>query len=140
MKTKIMLISFIIVSIAILAIACSKSGGSGGYGGGGNGGGNGGGGGGGTTCDTTLVKYSVDIVTILQANCYSCHGSGSTSGSGGIDLSTYTKLQVYANNGYLVGNVTHAPGYIGMPYQQPKMSDCNVNKIVAWVHQGEQNN
>jgi hypothetical protein len=93
-----------------------------------------------TTCDTTGISYSLQIVPILQNNCYVCHGSGSTAGSGGIDLSSYSKLKVYADNGYLVGNVTHAPGYVGMPYGLPKLPACEVNTIVAWVNQGTKNN
>jgi hypothetical protein len=93
-----------------------------------------------TTCDTTLVTYSVGVVGVMKANCYSCHGSGSTGGSGGIDLSTYALLSKWAINGYLIGNVTHATGYVGMPYGQPKMDACSINTIVAWVHQGVKNN
>ena len=93
-----------------------------------------------TTCDTTAVSYSLQVVPILQNNCYTCHGTGNTAGSGGIDLSSYTKLKVYADNGYLVGNVTHASGYIPMPYGLPMLPACEVNTISAWVHQGTKNN
>lgn len=93
-----------------------------------------------TTCDTLAMKYSTDIVNIFKASCYNCHGAGSTGGSGGIDLSNYTNLSKWANNGYLVGTVSHATGYVGMPYGSPKMDACTVNKIVAWVHQGAKNN
>jgi hypothetical protein len=98
--------------------------------------------GGATPCDTLAVQYSVQIVNILQQNCYACHGTGNTGGSGGIDLGSYTKLKVYADNGYLVGNVTHNPDpkYTPMPYGLPKLPDCEVNTIVAWVNQGAQNN
>ncbi len=92
-------------------------------------------------CDTTNVKYSVDIVAILQTNCYRCHGAGNTGGSGGILLEGYVNLSKWANNGYLVGNVTHAPGYIPMPYgQAQKISACEINRIIAWVNQGSKNN
>ena len=91
-------------------------------------------------CDTTSVKYAADIVPILQNNCYECHGNGSSSGSGGILLEGYSNLAPWAAKGYLAGCVTHAPGYIGMPYLQPMLPDCEVNKIVAWVHQGILNN
>jgi mono/diheme cytochrome c family protein len=95
---------------------------------------------GGNTCDTTSVKYSAGIQNILQVNCYRCHGNGNTGGSGGILLEGYANLLPWAKNGYLVGNVTHAPGYIGMPYGEAKLPDCEVNTIVAWVNQGAQNN
>ena len=93
-----------------------------------------------TPCDTASVKYSTDVVQILQNNCYECHGSGRTAGSGGILLEGYSNLKIYADNGYLAGNISHAPGYIGMPYGRPKLPDCEVNTVVAWVHQGAQNN
>ncbi|BAV06677.1 hypothetical protein SAMN05421788_107337 [Filimonas lacunae] len=92
------------------------------------------------TCDTVNVSYSATIVPILQANCYSCHGSSSNGGSGGIVLEGYTNLVKWVNNGYLVGNVTHAPGYVAMPYGKAKLPDCEVNTIVAWVRQGAKNN
>jgi len=92
------------------------------------------------SCDTTSVQYGADIVPILQANCYRCHGNGNTGGSGGVLLEGYPNLQKWANNGFLAGNVSHAPGYIGMPYGQPKLSGCTVNKIVAWVNQGAKDN
>jgi hypothetical protein len=91
-------------------------------------------------CDTTNVKYSTDIVPILQVNCYSCHGNGSTGGSGGILLDGYTNLKKWADSGFLLGNVTHAPGYVGMPYGQAPLPQCEMNYIAAWVHQGAQNN
>jgi len=91
-------------------------------------------------CDTTNVKYAADIVPILQNNCYECHGKSSSSGSGGILLEGYSNLAGWANNGYLAGCVSHAPGFVAMPYLRPKLSDCEVNRILAWVHQGSLNN
>ena len=92
------------------------------------------------SCDTVNMKYTEDVVPILSANCYSCHGTGNTAGSGGILLEGYANLQKWANDGYLVGNVTHAPGYIGMPYGLPELPSCEVNTIVDWVNNGAQNN
>lgn len=92
------------------------------------------------TCDTANVSYANGVVPILQANCYSCHGASNNAGSGGIVLEGYSRLKVYADNGYLAGNISHAPGYIGMPYGKPKLPDCEVNTVVAWVHQGAKDN
>ena len=91
-------------------------------------------------CDTLNVSYQNQIVPILQENCYPCHGNGSTAGSGGINLASYVNLKVYADNGFLVGNVTHAPGFVGMPYGKPPLPACEMNTIVAWVNQGAINN
>jgi hypothetical protein len=91
-------------------------------------------------CDTVNTRYLEDVVPILQANCYSCHGNGSTGGSGGILLDGYANLKPWATNGFLVGNVTHAPGFVAMPFGLPKLPDCEVNKIVDWVNRGAINN
>lgn len=92
------------------------------------------------TCKTDSMSYANDIVPIMEGYCYGCHGNGNTGGSGGINLQGYANLKPYADNGKLVGNITHAPGYVGMPYGQPKMPDCEINQISAWVSQGTKNN
>lgn len=90
-------------------------------------------------CDTANMKYATDVLPILQNYCYSCHGSN-TAGSGGISLDSYNNLKTYAANGFLAGNISHAPGYIGMPYGQPKLNDCTINKILDWIQRGALNN
>lgn len=95
---------------------------------------------GGATCDTVGMKYATDVVPILQANCYSCHGNGNTSGSGGILLEGYANIKPYATNGQLVGNITWAPGYVDMPYGGSKLPSCEINTIVDWVKNGALNN
>jgi hypothetical protein len=95
------------------------------------------------TCDTVNSKYAADVVPILQANCYTCHGNGNTGGSGGINLDGYSNLVLWVNNNgkdYLIGNITHAPGFVAMPYGLPKLDDCSINKIISWVNNGAQNN
>jgi len=91
-------------------------------------------------CDTSAVSYSADVVPILQNSCYRCHATGSTGGSGGINLDSYTNLKKWADNGFLAGDITHAPGYIPMPYDGGTLTDCEINKITAWIHQGTKNN
>jgi cbb3-type cytochrome c oxidase subunit III len=93
-----------------------------------------------TTCHTDSMSYSNNVLPIMQSYCFSCHGNGNTGGSGGINLEGYDNLKPYVDNGKLVGNITHAPGYVPMPFGQPKMPDCEVNQIVAWVNQGAKNN
>jgi hypothetical protein len=97
-------------------------------------------GGGGTSCDTAQMKYSIDILPLLQAHCYSCHGNGNTGGSGGISLDGYINLKPYASSGVLQGNITHSTGFVGMPFGEPKMDDCTINKIIDWISQGSPDN
>lgn len=96
------------------------------------------GGGGGATCDTVNMKYATDVLPILQSNCYSCHGNGNVSG--GVSLGSYASVKTQADNGNLVGVITHAAGYPAMPQGGAKLSDCNINKIKAWIARGALNN
>lgn len=89
-------------------------------------------------CDTTNMKYAANVQPILQANCYSCHGNGLSQN--GVSLDTYNQVKQQANNGNLIGVITHASGYPAMPFGRPKLSDCDINKIKDWVARGALNN
>ena len=91
-------------------------------------------------CDTTAMKYTLNIVPILQSNCYGCHGIGNTGGSGGILLEGYNNIVGYATNGTLKGVITHTGSYPPMPYGLPKLDDCTINKILDWINQGAPDN
>lgn len=91
------------------------------------------------TCDTVNMKYSTDIVPILTANCYVCHG-GNASNSGGRKFDSHALLLNYVNSGKLVKAITHSSGATPMPYQLPKLPECTINKIKAWVNRGAPNN
>lgn len=97
-------------------------------------------GGGNNTCDTSSIQYAADIVPILSANCYSCHGENTNSGSMGIVLEGHANIQPKATSGTLLGVVTHASGFPAMPKDASKLSECNINKIRAWVNAGAPDN
>ncbi len=91
-------------------------------------------------CDTANMKYTANIVPILQANCYSCHGTASSSGGNGIVLEGYANLKAKADAGTLIGVITHAAGFPAMPQNGPKLSACNINKIRSWINNGTKDN
>ncbi len=92
------------------------------------------------TCDTVGMQYNRDIIPILEGNCYRCHGTGNTAGSGGILLDGYDHIKPYAQNGTVYGNVAHLPGYNPMPYETQMLDQCTINKILDWTLQGSPNN
>ena len=91
-----------------------------------------------STCDTIGMKLALDIIPILQSNCYSCHGNGNSEG--GIILDNYTSLKSHVVSGEIKGAITHASGYVGMPYLKPQLDTCTINKILDWIAQGAPNN
>jgi hypothetical protein len=93
-------------------------------------------------CNTTNVKYSSDIVPILETYCYVCHSAAvvAEGGGGGHNLQDFGVLQTLALNGHLVGAVSHSPGYSPMPKYGNKLSDCNIALISTWANNGAPNN
>ncbi|MFI5152587.1 MAG: hypothetical protein ACHQET_04590 [Chitinophagales bacterium] len=90
-----------------------------------------------TTCSIAdSVYYNTDITNILNAYCYGCHGSNSYIGISGVLLEGYANLEFYAANGILYGVVNHTNNFPAMPAGQPKLPDCEVNKINKWIAQG----
>lgn len=96
--------------------------------------------GGGGNCDTANMQYAANVVPILQANCYSCHGTNTNSGSMGRVLEGYNNIKPYAESGTLVGVISHAQGFIPMPQNGPKLSQCNIDKIKSWIANGIKDN
>ena len=89
-------------------------------------------------CDTTSFTYSGAIRSIITNSCQGCHSGGSASG--GIDLSTYNGLKSKITDGRLWGALNHQPGFIAMPMNGPKLSDCQLTQIRKWIDNGSPNN
>lgn len=87
-------------------------------------------------CDTTDIRYSVEVRNILENQCYSCHTV--SSNVSGFPFDNYVKLKQYADNGLLV-ELMNTPG----PRQMPPaglLPDCDRRKIEAWVKAGAPEN
>lgn len=86
-------------------------------------------------CDTSNIKYSVQIVSTISTNCLRCHGGTATAG-GGIQLSDYNIVKGLAQNGKLIGALTHSAGFSPMPKDAPQLSECRIAEIRTWVRNG----
>ena len=99
--------------------------------------------GGGGDCNDSNVRYSVEIKSILDANCISCHNG--TASISGIDLYDHQTISTLALDkkftyGTLLSAVLHKGGAPLMPQGLPQLGDCEINKIATWVYQGAQDN
>ena len=94
----------------------------------------------GTGCDTTVTKFSTEVKPILQSSCLSCHSNSVAAGSGGgIKLQDYADVKTYADNGKLIGTISHASGFAAMPKGGGKLTDCNILIIQTWITRGKLN-
>jgi mono/diheme cytochrome c family protein len=89
------------------------------------------------SCDTTIVTYTAVIQPLIQTRCANCHTGSVTSG---INLSTYNFLKAKSqdNNKILTRLTTSNPSQL-MPQGGPKLPDCEINKIRAWINRGYPN-
>jgi len=91
-------------------------------------------------CDTVNTTFSQTVKPIIENNCYSCHSNGTSSMGGNIRLEDYSDIKVYADNGKLLGSITHANGYSPMPKGVAKLEDCKITMIQKWINDGTLNN
>lgn len=90
-------------------------------------------------CTTpSVVSYSISISPILDRNCRSCHNVALLTG--GVNLEDFAVLKQHINSGVLMGNVKHLPGYMPMPQNAAKLSDCDIDLLQKWVDAGAPNN
>jgi len=90
-------------------------------------------------CDTSAVTFTETISSIFQnRGCIGCHSTAIASG--GVILDNYAEAQEVANNGKLLGAISHAPGYTPMPLGGSKISDCEIASIKKWIDSGTPDN
>ena len=88
-------------------------------------------------CDTSAVKYSVQVSSILNASCLSCH-SGTAAAGGGIKLDNYAAVKVAADNGSLLSSVTRSVN--PMPKGSSRLNECRIAELRTWIRNGAPNN
>jgi cytochrome c553 len=89
-------------------------------------------------CITTDISYAQDIAPLIQQQCYGCHSAAINTGN--ITLEGHSNFVNHAVNGRLLGAIKHTQGFIAMPQNAPKLSDCNIAKIEQWITDGALNN
>jgi uncharacterized membrane protein len=94
-------------------------------------------------CDTTNpISFTNQVWPVINNNCVGCHNA--STHSGGVDLSTYSKIDNYATqtrNGIpiLSGVINKKSGFRPMP-PSGNLTQCNIRTIDLWIEQGKQNN
>ncbi len=90
-------------------------------------------------CDTTNVRYSVEITNLLAAHCTnSCHIPQAADGSENYLFGSYSEVRPYAldTNQFLnrINSVDSPMPPSGL------MNQCNRDKIRAWINAGAKDN
>ena len=91
-------------------------------------------------CNTTNVTYSNSIGEVINRNaCLGCHTGVAPAGS--FKLENYNDVKAKAlelRNGtsVLLGALQHLPNFVAMPQGLSQISQCDINKIKAWIDAG----
>ncbi len=87
-------------------------------------------------CDVSDVTYSIEVSDILATNCTGCHSGQSPDA--GLDLTTYDNVVNAAVR--IRDRINRPAGASGVMPQTGRMSQCNIDKINAWINAGAPNN
>ncbi len=92
------------------------------------------------TCDTGNLSFATDIMPIFQQKCATsgCHTNATQAG--GYHYEDYSGIMQPVNNGRLLGAINHQPGFVPMPQNSAKLSDCEIAKITQWIAIGSPDN
>ncbi len=94
-----------------------------------------------SSCDTSGVTFSSSVQPVLQQYCLSCHGNNTASSLGGnIKLEEYQDVKLRADDGSLLGTVSHESGYSPMPRGASKLDHCTISIIRIWVNSNSPDN
>jgi hypothetical protein len=89
-------------------------------------------------CDTKNVSFSADILPVLLDNCANgCHDHATQQY--GLDVTNYEGFIARPLDRTLAA-LKHENGYSPMPKGLPKLDDCSIKKIEAWMNAGAPNN
>jgi len=91
-------------------------------------------------CDTTNITFAQSVKPILQDHCYFCHSNSTFSNGGGIRLEDYADVKTKADDGSLLGSITHTTGFSAMPMGTGKLEDCKITFIQTWIGAGSPDN
>ena len=95
-----------------------------------------------TTCDTANVKFSTTILPLLNVNCNTsgCHDAASVAGGWALNDYPGVKDVIDNGNGRFLNSIEQVNTSSPMPKGASKLSDCDINKIKAWMNAGAPEN
>jgi hypothetical protein len=85
-------------------------------------------------CDLEEITYTNFIGNLLDNKCSNigCHVSSASQGS----LATYDDVVAFVSVGKILGALRHEDGFEAMPKNGDMLTDCQIDKIEAWIEDG----
>lgn len=85
-----------------------------------------------------VPTYTNDVASIIEVKCFRCHSKEDyKTKASRTKIYDYENLKKMGESGLLVGTITHAAGFIPMPFRSgEKIDDCSIAIISKWVATG----
>ncbi len=84
------------------------------------------------------VNYTNTIAPLVEAKCFMCHAPDTyKTKASRVKIYDYASLKKVGESGQLIGSITHAKGYIAMPFRKSeKIDSCSIVLFQKWVSSG----
>ena len=84
------------------------------------------------------ITYKKDIAVVIEEKCFMCHAPDVYKRKASRNkIFNYKSLKKMAESGQLMGSITHAQGFIAMPYKKgSKIDTCSIAIIDKWIKTG----
>jgi hypothetical protein len=92
-----------------------------------------------SSCDTTNVTFSTNIVPLLANSCLSCH-SNTTAASAGNNIRLQDYIDVKAHTAAIAGSIKHTGTFSPMPKNGGKLNACSIILVDIWIRNGAPDN
>lgn len=91
-------------------------------------------------CKTENMSFANDVMPIMNSSCNTTNWHDNITAAANIRLDTFPGVR--DNTDKIIQAINHDAGAKAMPLPSgtEKLSDCNIDKITAWVTQGKKNN
>jgi len=92
-----------------------------------------------TTCVIEApISFKSDVFPVVDKYCKGCHSG--THPWADLFLRNYNEVKEVADNGKLVGVISHDMDFPPMPQNQDRLLQCDIDRITLWVQEGALNN
>ena len=88
-------------------------------------------------CENTNFTFVLGVKPLLDADCVSCHQTGSYTG---VELETYDEVKHAVDSNNLLGSIIHDGIASPMPQGLDKWDTCKINIFTKWINDGAPNN
>lgn len=84
------------------------------------------------------MTYTNTVSNLIETHCFSCHAPDVYKKKASRNkIYDYSSLKKMGESGQLIGSITHATGFIAMPYRKGvKIDSCAILVIKNWVAMG----